>query len=780
MACPHVTSVRLNVPSPTAAIYKDECTLCFDSPDQESGLDVCLQCFNGGCTDSERLHAIHHYTKSGHTLALNIRRIKKPKRDDEEPPQKITKIAIVPTNDDDLYDYITHVKCYECGGIEVDRTAGQIPKVIDAIMTSLSASRQSEVKAWEEEIVSCEHIRHLVQAPAKEVSAENAHCGQCELQENLWLCMVCGNLGCGRQQYGGVGGNGHALNHFEATGHGVACKLGTITPEGTADIYCYHCNEERSDDHLGKHLAQFGIRVEQQQKTIKSLTELAIEQNQKFNFNMYTEDGKAFDPLFGPGYTGFKNLGNSCYMASVLQSAFDLPSFVSRYYPPDVDHIQNCTLEPGKCLQCQLSKVADGLLSGRYATPVVSKEGETQGQDGIAPGMFKALVGRGHEEFSTMRQQDSFEFFQYLVKSITQSERTSGKADPTKTFEFSNEQRLQCLSCRKVRYSYDNTTALSIGVPAKKISGGGEDGEEEVYEPVTLERCLDIYTAAEDLPYNCPSCQKNTTAIKTNRFATFPETLVLNLRRFEYRNWVPRKLAVPVIVSEGIIDLEKYRGKGRQDNEELLPEDAPAVASAPQFNESAMNDLMMMGFPEIRCQKALLATGNRSADEAMEWLLQHLDDPTIDDPLPDPSSNNKKTGVQVDAAAVQQLAEFGFTEKLATKALKETGGSVERAADWLFSHADSIVDDGDDDNADAAAGSDVSNDGRPKLVGDASKQGRYRLASFVSHKGPSVHCGHYVAHIRKGDRWVLYNDNKVVVDPKAPIGEAYMYTFKRE
>ncbi|KAG0224254.1 hypothetical protein BGW42_005218 [Actinomortierella wolfii] len=773
MTCPHVTSVHLNVPSATAAIYKDECTLCFDSPDKESGLDVCLQCFNGGCTDPDRYHAIHHYSKKGHPLALNIRRIKKAKRDAEEPPQKITKIAIVPENDDDLYDYITHVKCYECGGIEVDRTAGQIPKIVDAIMSSLSASRQSEVKAWEEEIVSCDHIRNLAQGEAKTVSAENAHCGNCDLQENLWLCMVCGNLGCGRQQYGGLGGNGHALNHFETTGHGVACKLGTITPEGTADIYCYHCNEERSDDDLGKHLAQFGIRVEQQQKTVKSLTELAIEQNQKFNFNMYTEDGKAFEPLFGPGYTGFKNLGNSCYMASVLQSVFDLPSFVSRYYPPDVDHIQNCTSEPGKCLQCQLAKVADGLLSGRYSTPVVSNEGETQGQDGIAPGMFKALVGRGHAEFSTMRQQDSFEFFQYLVKTITQSERTSGKQDPTKTFEFTNEQRLQCTECRKVRYSYDNTTALSIGVPAKKISGG-EDGEEEVYEPVTLEQCLDTYTAPEALPYNCPSCQKNTTAIKTNRFTTFPETLVINLRRFEYRNWVPRKLAVPVIISEDVIDLEKYRGEGLQEGEVLLPEDAPAAAAEPQFNESAMNDLMSMGFPQVRCQKALLATGNRSTDEAMEWLLQHMDDPTIDDPLPDPITN--KGGVQVNAEAVQQLVVFGFTEKQATKALKETGGDVERAADWLFSHADNMVDDDNDDQA----GTDGNNEGKPKVVGDVNKQGHYRLASFVSHKGPSVHCGHYVAHIRKDGQWVLYNDNKVVVDPKAPIGEAYMYTFKRE
>ncbi|KAI1306701.1 hypothetical protein EDD11_004704 [Mortierella claussenii] len=773
-ACPHISATRLSVPSHTAQIYKDECTHCYDSPDNEGGLDVCLTCFNGGCTDPDRHHAIQHYTKAGHPLALNIKRVKllKDARDGAEPPQKITKIAIVPENDADLYEYFTQVKCYECGGVEVDKNAGDIPKVIEAIMTSLSASRQSEIKAWEEEIVSCDHIRNLKQDAQKVVAAENAHCGNCELNENLWLCLVCGNLGCGRQQYGGTGGNGHGLAHFDATGHGVACKLGTITPEGTADIYCYHCNEERSDDQLGVHLAQFGIEVESQQKTIKSLTELSLEQNQNFNFNMFTEDGKAFEPLFGPGYTGFKNLGNSCYMASVLQSVFDLPVFASRYFPTDLNHLQTCSQEPGKCLQCQLAKVADGLLSGHYSTPVISESGEVQGQDGIAPGMFKALVGRGHPEFSTMRQQDSFEFFQYLIKVISQNERTTGQ-DPTKTFEFSNEQRLQCNECKKVRYSRDTTTALSIAVPATRKAKVNPEDEDE-YQTVTFEQCLDTYVAAEHLPYNCPSCQKNTTATKTNRFATFPEVLVINMRRFEYQNWVPRKLAVPVAFPEDQIDLEKYRGRGQQADEESLPEDAPAAAAGPAFDEAALGQLQMMGFPLIRCQKALLATNNQGSEVAMDWLIQHMEDPDIDDPI----VNNNSTptvAATVDPAQISQLADMGFTEKQATKALKETGGNMERAVEWLFSHMDTPMEDDEAETAPTGAGAQA-----PAVTGDPTKKGHYHLSSFISHKGPSVHCGHYVSHIKRGQQWVLFNDNKVVNDPKAPIGDAYMYIFRRD
>jgi ubiquitin carboxyl-terminal hydrolase 5/13 len=37
---------------------------------------------------------------------------------------------------------------------------------------------------------------------------------------------------------------------------------------------------------------------------------LQLEQNLKFEISMVTEDGKAMEPLSGPGLTGIKNLGN--------------------------------------------------------------------------------------------------------------------------------------------------------------------------------------------------------------------------------------------------------------------------------------------------------------------------------------------------------------------------------------------------------------------------------------------------------------------------------------
>jgi ubiquitin carboxyl-terminal hydrolase 5/13 len=124
----------------------------------------------------------------------------------------------------------------------------EITATVNGIMTALSSSQQSEVKAWEEEILACEHTLTLQQEPmiepgkgelaqfdrSAELTSVPSQCSHCDLTSNLWLCLTCGLANCGRQQFGGIGGNGHALQHYKETGHGMGVKLGTITPEGHA------------------------------------------------------------------------------------------------------------------------------------------------------------------------------------------------------------------------------------------------------------------------------------------------------------------------------------------------------------------------------------------------------------------------------------------------------------------------------------------------------------------------------------------------------------------
>ncbi|TFK48016.1 ubiquitin carboxyl-terminal hydrolase 14 [Heliocybe sulcata] len=819
--CQHLGDIsRLKGPKLSQSVHREECTQCFDNQDHPLGIDVCLTCFNGGCLGSERHHARTHFEKSGHPFALNVRRKLKPsanRSEDEEPPAKMKKLAIVEDREEDKYEWITTLKCWSCepqNGRELPEASSTpyAQSLIKEVMTSLSSARQSEVKAWEEEIEACEHTVLLEQYETGAIQASGlAHCAKCDLKENLWLCLTCGSLGCGRQQFGGIGGNGHGLQHYEETGHPVSVKLGTITPEGNADIYCYTCNDAKVDPDLARHLRTFGINVETQTKTEKSMTELQIEHNLKFDFSLTDESGKALEPVFGPGLTGLSNLGNSCYMASVVQALFSLDPFRQRYYPTAVQHWATCTEPlPANCVECQMAKLADGLLSGRYShprptNPVSPNPSEPKStnplahesptpvfQEGVRPSGFKALIGKDHAEFSTMRQQDAEEFLGHLLTVLRRQAKRAGVPEaeqPAEVFAFGMEQRLQCAECKKVRYRVDEVDSVSVPIPATE-ERKDEEGK-TVWKEVHLTECLGNVMSPEGLEYTCPACQKKVLATKQSRFATFPQVLVVHARKFQLVNWVPSKLDVPVILpSSDTLQLDQYLGRGLQPGEEQLPDESTGTSNQPQFNEAAMAQLEAMGFPAIRCQKALLATGNSDAEAAMEWLFGHMEDPDIDAPLQPATSSASGPGPS--AEQIGMLAEMGFTQAQAKKALRETGGNAERAIEWLFSHPD---DTGEEvpPTSDASESASTSK----RVPGTSQLPAKYGLKAFISHKGPSVHSGHYVAHIRypayssgvaanesdPDEGWVLFNDEKVVKADRESVRAlkqlAYLYIFEK-
>ncbi|GBN83404.1 Ubiquitin carboxyl-terminal hydrolase 5, partial [Araneus ventricosus] len=69
----------------------------------------------------------------------------------------------------------------------------------------------------------------------------------------------------------------------------------------------------------------------------------------------------------------------------------------------------------------QMAKLGYGLWSGEYSKQPENVEDPQEAVPelpGVKPRMFKNLIGQGHPEFSTKRQQDAQEFFLHLISIL--------------------------------------------------------------------------------------------------------------------------------------------------------------------------------------------------------------------------------------------------------------------------------------------------------------------------------------------------------------------------
>lgn len=112
---------------------------------------------------------------------------------------------------------------------------------VDGILTILCnhSFHGSCLSKWGDS--SCPVCRYC-QTP--ELTADN-RCFQCHSQENLWICLICGHVGCGRYV------EGHAYKHFQETQHTYAMQLGNNRVwDYAGDNYVHRLVQNKTDGKL--------------------------------------------------------------------------------------------------------------------------------------------------------------------------------------------------------------------------------------------------------------------------------------------------------------------------------------------------------------------------------------------------------------------------------------------------------------------------------------------------------------------------------------------------
>jgi len=245
-----------------------------------------------------------------------------------------------------------------------------------------------------------------------------------------------------------------------------------------------------------------------------------------------------------PGLTGLKNMGNTCYMNSILQCVSNTAPLANYFVTGEFEKDLNAKSETRGQISKEFAELLIQLWSSQYKS--------------ICPTDLKRTIGRFKSEFSGNDQQDAHELVLTLMDWL--HKETNKVHKPTKEPEQKNDnlpdyvaannhwkefiarnqsifiqlfhgQRrsvVKCLTCGTESVTYDVFSVLTLPIP----SGSNRADVLDCFAAYLKEEVLD--------EWKCPTCRVNRKSLKKIDIVKFPPLLVIHLNRF-YNDGLWRK-----------------------------------------------------------------------------------------------------------------------------------------------------------------------------------------------------------------------------------------------
>ncbi|XP_041642666.1 ubiquitin carboxyl-terminal hydrolase 8 isoform X2 [Cheilinus undulatus] len=275
------------------------------------------------------------------------------------------------------------------------------------------------------------------------------------------------------------------------------------------------------------------------------------------------------NPTFGglgASLTGLRNMGNTCYMNSILQCLCNTPAlaeyFNNNLYMEDINRY-NILGHKGEVAE-EFGVIMKALWAGLYKC--------------ISPRDFKITIGKINEQFAGYDQQDSQELLLFLMDGLHED---LNKADNRKRYKEEENDHLddqtaadlawskhkllnesiivalfqgqfkstvQCLTCHRKSRTFE--TFMYLSLPLASTS------------KCSLQDCLRLFSKEEKLTDNnkvfCRHCKAHRDSTKKLEIWKVPPILLVHLKRFSYEGRWKQKLQTSVDFPLDCLDLAQY------------------------------------------------------------------------------------------------------------------------------------------------------------------------------------------------------------------------------